>query len=51
MKPDITVDEKVKELVRQNKVPQAVKLVMDHYKFGLKQAKDYVDKLTVRIKN
>jgi ribosomal protein L7/L12 len=51
MKPDITLDEKVKELVSKNKVPEAIKLVMDHYKFGLKQAKDYVDKLTGRIKN
>jgi len=47
----ITVDNKVKELVSQNKVPEAVKLVMDHYKCGLKQAKDYIDKLTGRIKN
>jgi hypothetical protein len=46
----ITVDNKVKELVSQNKVPEAVKLVMDHYKCGLKQAKDYIDKLTGRIK-
>ena len=51
MEPDITVDEKVKELVNQNKVPEAVKMVMDHYRCGLKQAKDYVDKLTGRIKN
>lgn len=51
MEPDITVDNKVKELVSQHKVPEAVKLVMDHYKCGLKQAKDYTDKLTGRIKN
>jgi len=51
MKPDIIVDEKVKELVSQNKVPEAVKLVMDHYKCGLKQAKDYIDKLIGRIKS
>ena len=51
MEPDITVDNKVKELVSQNKVPEAVKPVMDHYKCGLEQAKDYTDKLTGRIKN
>jgi len=51
MKPDITVDEKVKDLVSHNKVPEAVKLVMDHYKCGLKQAKYYIDKLTGRITN
>jgi hypothetical protein len=49
MEPDITVDNKVKELVSQNKVPEAVKLVIDHYKCGLRQAKEYVDKLTGRI--
>lgn len=51
MEPDIIVDNKVKELISQNKVPEAVKLVMDHYKSGLKQAKDYIDKLTGRINN
>ncbi len=51
MEPDITVDNKVKELVSQNKVPEAVKLVMYHYKCGLRQAKEYVDKLTGRIKS
>ena len=51
MEPDKTVDEKVRDLVNQNKLPQAVKLVIDHYKCGLKQAKDYIDKLTGRIKN
>jgi ribosomal protein L7/L12 len=51
MEPDITVDEKIKALVNQNKVPEAVKIVIDHYRCGLKQAKDYVDKLTDRIKN
>ena len=51
MEPEITVDNKVKELVNQNKVPEAVKMVMDHYRCGLKQSKDYVDKLTGRIKN
>jgi ribosomal protein L7/L12 len=51
MEPEMTVDNKIKELVSQNKVPEAVKLVIDHYKCGLKQAKDYVDKLTDRIKN
>lgn len=49
MESDINVDKKVKELVSQNKVPEAIKLVIDHYKCGLRQAKEYVDKLTGRI--
>jgi len=51
METGIIVDNKVKELISQNKAPEAVKLVMDHYKCGLKQAKDYIDKLTGRTKN
>jgi hypothetical protein len=49
MEPDITLDKKVKELVSQNKVPEAIQIVMKHYKCGLRQAKEYVDKLTGRI--
>ena len=49
MEPDINVDKKVKELVSQNRVSEAIKLVIDHYKCGLRQAKEYVDKLTGRI--
>ena len=51
MEPDITLDKKIKELVSQNKVPEAVHLVIKHYKCGLKEAKEYVDKLTGRIKS
>jgi len=51
MEPDITVENKVKELVSQNNVLEAVKLVMNRYKCGLKQTRDYIDKLTGRIKN
>lgn len=49
MEPDITLDKKIKELVSQNRVPEAIKLVIDHYKCGLRQAKEHVDKLTGRI--
>ncbi len=49
MEPDITLDKKIKELVSQNRVPEAIKLVIDHYNCGLRQAKEYVDKLTGRI--
>jgi hypothetical protein len=51
MEPDIALDKKVKELVGQNKVPEAIQLVIKHYKWGLRQAKEYVDKLTGRIKS
>ena len=46
MKPERTLDKQIKELVDQNRKPEAVLLVIKHYKCGLKQAKDYVDKLT-----
>jgi hypothetical protein len=49
MKTDNELDKQVKELVNKNRVPEALQLVMKHYKYGLKQAKDYVDKLTGRI--
>jgi hypothetical protein len=48
MKTDNEIDKQVKELVKQNRVPEAIQLVMKHHKYGLRQAKDYVDKLTGR---
>lgn len=40
------LEEKIKELVEENKVAEAVKLVHEINKCGLRVAKDFVDKLT-----
>jgi len=44
------IDDQLKNLLAKNRKIEAVKLVREHTNWGLKEAKDYVDKLALSLK-
>ncbi|WP_338768454.1 hypothetical protein WAF17_07845 [Bernardetia sp. ABR2-2B] len=39
------------QLLKQNKILEAIKLIVTNTELGLKDSKEYVDELKVRLKN